>query len=166
MARFALPLRHVLGALHASLAALRDAGSRGPERLPRPPSCRTGSSTLQQMGEGTMPARRSSSHVAVFAALAVVGSPPAPVAAQDSLVFTSLVAGWAHTCGLTKDGRAYCWGWNPAGALGNGNTVVSTTPVAVIGGLTFTALAASLTHTCGLAIGGAAYCWGENDHGQ
>src|SRR2546425_2803722 len=91
---------------------------------------------------------------------------PARASAQDSLRFTSLVAGWAHTCGLTKAGRAYCWGWNPAGALGIGDTVVSTTPVAVTGGLTFTTLAASLTHTCGLATGGAAYCWGENDYGQ
>src|SRR2546425_7264762 len=37
---------------------------------------------------------------------------PALARAQDSLQFTSLVAGWAHTCGLTRDGRAYCWGWN------------------------------------------------------
>src|SRR3989475_2014898 len=55
---------------------------------------------------------------------------PALARAQDSLQFTSLVAGWAHTCGLTRDGRAYCWGWNPGGALGIGDTVVSTTPVA------------------------------------
>jgi len=59
---------------------------------------------------------------------------PAPASAQDSLQFTSLVAGWAHTCGLTKDGRAYCWGWDAAGGLGIGDTVVSTTPVAVTGG--------------------------------
>jgi len=91
---------------------------------------------------------------------------PAPAPAQDSLQFTSLVAGWAHTCGLTRDGRAYCWGWNPGGALGIGDTVVSTTPVAVTGGLTFTALAASLLHTCGLTPSGAAYCWGDNSEGQ
>ena len=59
---------------------------------------------------------------------------PAPASAQDSLQLTSLVAGWAHTCGLTKDGRAYCWGWGAAGGLGIGDTVVSTTPVAVTGG--------------------------------
>ena len=91
---------------------------------------------------------------------------PAPASAQDSLQLTSLVAGWAHTCGLTKDGRAYCWGWDAAGGLGIGDTVVSTTPVAVTGGLTFTVLAASLLHTCGLTPDGAAYCWGWNDDGQ
>ena len=89
---------------------------------------------------------------------------PHPAAAQDSLAFASLAAGWFHACGLTKEGRAYCWGWNPAGALGSADTVDSATPVAVAGGLTFTGLSAGLVHTCGVASGGAAYCWGDNEY--
>src|SRR2546428_13087485 len=81
---------------------------------------------------------------------------PARAPAQDSLQFTSLVAGWAHTCGLTKEGRAYCWGWNPAGALGIGDTVVSTTPVAVTGGVPFIAVATRMPPNRGPAPYGGA----------
>jgi alpha-tubulin suppressor-like RCC1 family protein len=42
--------------------------------------------------------------------------------------------GSAHACGVTTDHRAYCWGWNWAGQLGDGTTqVIRTTPVAVVG---------------------------------
>ena len=34
------------------------------------------------------------------------------------LTFSHLAAGLTHTCGLTQDGRAYCWGDNHWGELG------------------------------------------------
>jgi hypothetical protein len=49
----------------------------------------------------------------------------------------TLTAGHMHTCGLTVEGRAYCWGNNYAGALGDGTKTNRLVPTPVAGGLTF-----------------------------
>lgn len=76
--------------------------------------------------------------------------------------------GWAHSCGLTAAGEAWCWGWNYYGSLGTGTFTDSPFPVAVGGGHTFTQLTASNYHghTCGLIAGGQAFCWGSAWFGQ
>jgi alpha-tubulin suppressor-like RCC1 family protein len=89
-----------------------------------------------------------------------------PVTVAGGLTFTSLTAGFGHTCGLTPGGAAYCWGDNTSGQLGDGSMTRRFTPVAVAGGLTFASLTAGQLHTCGLTSGGAAYCWGDNIHGE
>lgn len=76
-------------------------------------------------------------------------------------MFASITAGFAHTCGLTGDGVAYCWGANPFFQLGNGSRTPSATPIAVSGGLRFSSLTTHSDNTCGIAAGGAAYCWGS-----
>jgi len=45
---------------------------------------------------------------------------PAPVPVETPMRFTSLAPGSRHTCGIGADGRAYCWGWNRRGQIGNG----------------------------------------------
>lgn len=45
-----------------------------------------------------------------------------PVLMEAALVFRSLSAGLAHTCGVTTDSVAYCWGLNSFGQLGIGST--------------------------------------------
>jgi hypothetical protein len=81
--------------------------------------------------------------------------------------FTSISAGASHACGLTAQGRAYCWGNNYQGALGDGTTANSDRngPQAVIGGLRFASISAGLSRTCGITIQGRAYCWGSNSDG-
>ena len=76
------------------------------------------------------------------------------------LVFASLSAGHDHTCGVTADGAAYCWGSNASGQLGTGSTTDSPTPAAVAGGVRFAAVSAGVFDTCGLTTGDNAYCWG------
>ena len=49
-----------------------------------------------------------------------------PVAVDTSGVLagktlTAISAGENHTC-VVADGRAYCWGWNVSGQLGNNST--------------------------------------------
>jgi alpha-tubulin suppressor-like RCC1 family protein len=56
---------------------------------------------------------------------------PGPVA--GGLTFASVGTGYLHTCGVTPQGAAYCWGDNSEGELGNGSTTVSTSPVLVSG---------------------------------
>jgi hypothetical protein len=77
----------------------------------------------------------------------------------------TISTGWFHTCGLTTEGQAYCWGYNWVGQLGTGGGH-SFTPTAVSGGLVFTQISAGRYHTCGLTTEGQAYCWGYNFHGQ
>ncbi len=89
-----------------------------------------------------------------------------PVPVSSSLAFASVSAGVAHTCAVTQDGAAYCWGRNVDGQLGDGSNATSPVPVAVSGELRFVAVSAGNFHSCGLRADGVAYCWGGNHRGQ
>ncbi len=92
-----------------------------------------------------------------------------PVPVQSGIVlFASITAGGAHTCGLTSGGQAYCWGYNLNGQLGDNSTTNRSTPVQVMQpeGVILESLTAGGSHTCGLTAAQVAYCWGFNDFGQ
>lgn len=52
---------------------------------------------------------------------ASTGTQPDPVPVAGGHTFTSLGVGFFHTCALTDDGAAYCWGYGGGGSLGNGS---------------------------------------------
>ena len=88
-------------------------------------------------------------------------------------MFTSLVAGGSHTCGVEAGtGRAWCWGANTQGQLGDGTVdhaspYGKSSPVMVTGGIVFSSLVAGYAHTCGVEAGtNAVWCWGGNYAGQ
>jgi alpha-tubulin suppressor-like RCC1 family protein len=99
--------------------------------------------------------------VSLFCACGDDGTGP-----PDAAPFAMLTLGFFHTCGLTPEGKAYCWGQNIHGQLGDGTTTSRAIPVSVVGGLTFETLTAGGTHTCGITTEGATYCWGQNHRGQ
>ena len=87
-------------------------------------------------------------------------------APEGPLDFVAIAAGASHTCGLSANGVASCWGANDEGQLGDGTRADHATPTRVRTDLRFSMLAAGEKHTCGLAGGGVPFCWGENLSGQ
>jgi serine/threonine protein kinase/alpha-tubulin suppressor-like RCC1 family protein len=78
----------------------------------------------------------------------------------------NIVVGGVHSCLVGADGRAYCWGGNERGQLGNAVNSRVSAPAPVGGDLRFTSVASGLSHTCAIARDRAAWCWGDNSHGQ
>lgn len=90
-----------------------------------------------------------------------------PQAVVGGYIFVSLAAhSPAHTCALDAEGRAYCWGANAFGQLGDGTRAPTATPVPVTGGLRFHAISTGFAHTCAIADDGRAFCWGAGELGQ
>jgi alpha-tubulin suppressor-like RCC1 family protein len=89
-----------------------------------------------------------------------------PVAVAGGFSFGAVYTGGnGFTCATDMTSRAYCWGLNNVGQLGDGTQTNRLTPVAVAGGLTLYVLNAGFAHV--VAIGdGAAYAWGSNNFGQ
>ena len=102
-----------------------------------------------QVGDGSTAHRRTS-----------------PVRVAGSHKFVELSGRTHHTCGLTAAGKAWCWGRNESGALGDGTETNRNQPRAVAGGLTFRQVNAGGVHTCAVTTGNKAYCWGSNDDGE
>jgi len=95
-------------------------------------------------------------------------STPVAVQMPAGVSFQSIAAGIIHTCALTTEGKAYCWGQGGSGRLGNNSATNSSTPVAVQmpAGVSFQSITANGSHTCALTAGGKAYCWGYGSSGQ
>ena len=77
-------------------------------------------------------------------------------------------AGIFHTCAIDLDDRAYCWGANDEGQLGDGTRTQRLGPVPVSGGLRFDRISVGAvgSHGCAVTAAGVAYCWGKNNSGE
>ena len=73
----------------------------------------------------------------------------AVAAAAAPLLFRAVSAGESHTCGVTTDSRAFCWGSNFLGKLGTGSEISRLVPAPVLGGLRFRNVSAGGIHTAG-----------------
>jgi Regulator of chromosome condensation (RCC1) repeat len=118
------------------------------------------SRTVGQTGVQVKWRRRCPSSVAVailaWTLSAVVG-PVIPAQAIPSLptipAGSTLAGGGAHTCVLTLDGAAECWGQSEGGGA-----------MDQLG--PYFAITAGTQYTCALTLDGAADCWGNNGVGQ
>ena len=67
---------------------------------------------------------------------------------------------------MTIDGAAYCWGLNPSGALGTGDSITaSVKPVRVHTDVSFKSISVSGATSCGIGTDDRAYCWGQGFYG-
>ena len=115
-----------------------------------------GSNRLGQLGDGETSSSTKAGAVAV----------------ATGQTFAAISAGANHTCALTRDGVAYCWGLNDTGELGQalvanvcGGFPCNRLPVRVESTVRFDTISAGFGHTCALSDSHA-YCWGRNDRGQ
>lgn len=95
--------------------------------------------------------------------------PKQVVFAPPVAAITDISAGTATTCAVA-DGRAYCWGSNANGELGQGSSITeSALPLPVLGplvGQVVTQISVGAAHVCALVATGDVYCWGSNAQGQ
>lgn len=85
-----------------------------------------------------------------------------------STVSPTVSVGNGFMVALDAMGRAYAWGDNTSGTLGDGSTQAQTNAVAVTmpDKVTFTAIDAGANHVIALAADGSVYTWGSNTTGQ
>jgi alpha-tubulin suppressor-like RCC1 family protein len=89
---------------------------------------------------------------------------PQAVPNNTGAVFTNGDGGGSHHCELSGT-RAYCWGSNTYGQLGDGTTITRSAPTLVKGGITWLQITTGLSHTCGVSNIGTPYCWGRGFDG-
>lgn len=81
-----------------------------------------------------------------------------------------LSTGYKHTCALTTENLAYCWGNNDHGQLGDGTYIDRNYPVAVdmsgvLSGRKIKSISTKNYLTCVIASDNKPYCWGSNYQG-
>ncbi len=97
----------------------------------------------------------------------IVGGPVlVPTRVSTDFRFKDIAVSWSSTCAITMAGKAWCWGLNDWGALGDGTWSSSAAPVAVSGDHTFTSITAGDDAVCGLTAAATMICWGDGDWGQ
>ena len=91
-----------------------------------------------------------------------------PAAMSMIATFTTVTAGWFHACAIEVAAahRAFCWGANDQGEIGNGNTTDVNKATAVTPTSGFGSIAAGFNTTCAVTTANIPYCWGEGDNGQ
>ncbi len=88
--------------------------------------------------------------------------------------FKQISSGVRYTCGISRSKRAYCWGFNYNGQLGNGSNISQYLPTQVDTSLlivqnNFKQIDTGATHTCGISANNTndgVFCWGNNSNGQ
>jgi alpha-tubulin suppressor-like RCC1 family protein len=93
-------------------------------------------------------------------------SVPEPI--QSALAFATLACSGSHCC-ATEEGtnRAFCWGGNTDGEVGDGTTFDAVpVPKWIAPGMRFTGFGLGARHSCGIDDGGSLHCWGCNTDGQ
>lgn len=96
-----------------------------------------------------------------------VGPVLTPDSVATTLRFGQISAGLTHTCAITVNSEAYCWGANELAQLGIATRGLDVpVPTRAAGNLLFRNISAGWTHTCGATLDFGGYCWGTNGSGE
>lgn len=84
--------------------------------------------------------------------------------------FLKITSGNSHSCVVSSNDLAYCWGSSAGGQLGNGSNASSGFPVAVVtsgvlSGKTIKSMEAGTGNVCAIASDDKVYCWGGGGGG-
>jgi alpha-tubulin suppressor-like RCC1 family protein len=106
-------------------------------------------------------------------AVAIGSSSSLPMPVEVTANFKMIAPGWLHSCGITADDRAMCWGDNVHGQLGIGVIDSADTPAdehlvpaPVATTEKFLTLSSGALQTCGITLQNRVMCWGDNETGQ
>jgi hypothetical protein len=93
---------------------------------------------------------------------------PARVTLPPGTVASAVTVGLDRACALSDGGRAWCWGDNYEGALGDGTYTDSSSPVAVVtpGNERLARIDTAWYHTCAISVSGTTWCWGRGGFGE
>jgi alpha-tubulin suppressor-like RCC1 family protein len=81
--------------------------------------------------------------------------------------FCTIEGGQCHTAAIDKNGRAWSWGGNSFGQLGDNSGFIRNTPVSVAGAIkTFCQIATGNDYTIAIDKSGQVWSWGLNSSGQ
>ena len=93
---------------------------------------------------------------------------PVYVSSAQSIYFTQIDLGKAHSCATNYSGEIYCWGRNSFGQLGDGTIQNRLIPTMVNLPIGYSAISVSSggDHSCAILNGSQPACWGRNSQGQ
>jgi len=82
--------------------------------------------------------------------VATTGAESTPALRPGTPPHGVLALGGRHSCVVTVDGSAQCWGANERGQLGDGTAQRQVTPVRVAAELSFASVASGSAQSCGV----------------
>lgn len=97
---------------------------------------------------------------------------PTAISVTGGDLWSQLSVGHVSVCGVTTDGRGYCWGWNTYGQIGDSTVTTKVTRSQVKGSMVWKKIetggsnANYLESTCGITSENEIYCWGYNGNGE
>jgi len=81
----------------------------------------------------------------------------------SGLAAVSISLGAGHSCVVVDDGRAFCWGYNGDGNIGDGTSGTNrVSPTEVSGTASYVSISAGSNHNCAITNTGTVKCWGDN----
>lgn len=86
-----------------------------------------------------------------------------PRKVQGGMLFKDIAPGQHQTCAISMAGKAWCWGFQYYGLLGDGEAAGGepyvTSPKAVALDEEFVSISSGFEQTCAVTVAGAVYCW-------